>query len=223
MSLTRFGKVLFLVALPMALLAQANEPPFWEEITAFKKADSIRFPSPHQILFVGSSSFRMWKDLPSDFPGYPILNRAFGGSTLKEVNYYFNDIIKPYHAKQIVIYCGDNDFAGDATLPVDSVVTRLKTLVKKIRLADEHVKITYVSIKPSPSRKQLSPKFMEANNQIRHFLKKQNNAAFVDVYHKMLDKQGSPMKNIFLADSLHMNAQGYAIWQKAIKPQLLKK
>jgi len=69
MSLTRFGKVLFLVALPMALLAQANEPPFWEEITAFKKADSIRFPSPHQILFVRSSSFRLWKDLPSDFPG----------------------------------------------------------------------------------------------------------------------------------------------------------
>lgn len=223
MSLTRFGKVLFLVALPIVLFAQAKEPPFWKEITAFKKADSIHFPSPHQILFVGSSSFRLWKDLQTDFPGYPIINRAFGGSALKEVNYYFNDIIKPYHAKQIVIYCGDNDFAGDKDLPIDSVVNRLEKLVGKIRLTDEKVKITYVSIKPSPSRRELMPKFIAANERISQFLKKQKNASFVDVYHKMLDKKGSPLKNIFLADSLHMNAQGYVIWQKAIKPQLLKK
>jgi lysophospholipase L1-like esterase len=222
MSLTRFVKVLFLVV-SVTLFAQEKEPPFWKEIRAFKKADSIHFPSPHQILFVGSSSFRLWKDLQNDFPGCPIINRAFGGSALKEVNYYFNDIIKPYHAKQIVIYCGDNDFAGDKDLPVDSVVNRLEKLVRKIRLTDGKVKITYVSIKPSPSRRELMPKFIAANERISQFLKKQKNVSFVDVYHNMLDKQGSPLKNIFLADSLHMNAKGYAIWQKAIEPQLLKK
>ncbi len=222
MSFPRFVNVLFLVV-PVALFAQEKEPPFWKEIRAFKKADSIHFPSPHQILFVGSSSFRLWKDLQNDFPGCPIINRAFGGSALKEVNYYFNDIIKPYHAKQIVIYCGDNDFAGDKDLPIDSVVNRLEKLVTKIRLTDEKVKITYVSIKPSPSRRELMPKFIAANERISQFLKKQKNASFVDVYHNMLDKQGSPLKNIFQADSLHMNAKGYAIWQKAIEPQLLKK
>src|SRR5882672_9284548 len=132
-----FRRILFLVALPFASLAQDSKPPFWEDINAFKKEDSISFPSSNPILFVGSSSIRMWSDLQKDFPGYPIINRGFGGSTLKEVNFYFNDIIKPYHAKQIVIYCGDNDFATDKTLPVDSVVTRLKNLVGKIRSADE--------------------------------------------------------------------------------------
>lgn len=223
MSITKLLRPLFLVALPTALVAQTNTPPFWNDIAAFKKADSLHFPSPHQILFVGSSSFRMWTELQNDFPGYPIINRAFGGSTLKDVNYYFNDVVKPYGAKQIVIYCGDNDFANDPALPVDSVVKRLETLVGKIRRVDEQVKITYVSIKPSPSRKMLAPKFTAANEGIRQFLKTQKNASFVDVYHKMLDKQGAARKNIFLADSLHMNRQGYAIWQKAIRPQLLKK
>jgi len=222
MNIRYCGLLLFLV-LPLALCGQINEPPFWSDIKAFKKSDSLSFPAPHQILFVGSSSIRMWEDLQNNFPGYPIINRGFGGSTLKDVNFYFNDIIKPYRANQIVIYCGDNDFANDNALPVDSVVKRLETLVKQIRLADKKVNIIYISIKPSPSRKALSPKFIEANHRIRQFLKKQKNTAFADVYHKMVDKQGSALKNIFLDDSLHMNAQGYAIWQKEIKPYLLKK
>lgn len=219
----RYRTILFLVALPIALFAQIKEPPFWSEIRSFKKSDSLNFPAPNQILFVGSSSFRLWNDLQDYFPGYPIVKRGFGGSTLKDISFYFNDIIKPYHARQIVIYGGDNDFANDKTLPVDSVVKRFETLFVKIRTADIKVKVTYVSIKPSPSRKMLAPKFIETNNRILQFLKKQKNTLFVDVYHKMLNEQGYPMKNIFLPDSLHMNARGYAIWQKEIKPHLLKK
>ncbi|SRR5258706_4028147 len=215
--------ILFVITLPIAISAQVKEPPFWKEIKAFKKSDSISFPVSNQILFVGSSSFRLWADVSNYFPGYPIINRGFGGSTLKEVNFYFNDIIKPYHAKQIVIYCGDNDFAADNTLAVDSVVNRFEVVFGKIRLTDKKVQITYVSIKPSPSRKTLISKFIETNERIRQFLKKQKNSSFVDVYHKMLDERGAPLKKIFLPDSLHMNSQGYAIWQKEIKPYLLKK
>lgn len=219
----RYSSFLFFLAWPIALCAQVKDPPFWKEIKAFKKSDSISLPASNQILFVGSSSFRLWKDLQESFQGYPIINRGFGGSTLKDVNFYFDDVIKPYHAKQIVIYCGDNDFANDHTLPVDSVLKRVETLIKKIRLTDKKVMITYISIKPSPSRKELTPKFIETNKKIKLYLREQKNASFVDVYSKMVDKKGSPLKTIFLPDSLHMNAQGYAIWQKEIKPYLLKK
>ncbi len=222
----RYRKIVFALLFcvtPYLLLSQIKEPPFWNEIKAFKKLDSVHFPAPNQILFVGSSSFRLWNNLSKYFPGYPIINRGFGGSTLKDLNFYFNDIIKPYHAKQIVVYGGDNDFALDKDLPADSIVKRLETLIKKIRLTDKKVTITYISIKPSPSRKTLQPKFIEANRLIDLFLKKQKNVSFVDVYHQMIDERRAPLKNIFLADSLHMNAHGYAIWQKAIKPYLLKR
>src|SRR6478736_823385 len=180
-------RLLCFIALPIALCVQEKEPPFWKEIKAFKKSDSISFPAPNKVLFVGSSSFRLWNDIQKDFPGYPIINRGFGGSTLKDINFYFDDIIKPYHARQIVIYCGDNDFADDRTLPVDSVLNRLETLVAKIRQADKNVKITYISIKPSPKRKELALKYINANERIKQTLRKMKNTSYVDVYTKMVD------------------------------------
>jgi lysophospholipase L1-like esterase len=222
--LFRYYPLIFLILIPFSLCAQARQDrPYWKEIMAFKKSDSVKFPAPNQILFVGSSSFRLWKDLQKSFPEYPIINRGFGGSTLKDVNAYYDYIIKPYHARQIVVYCGDNDFAYDNTLIVDSVVMRFDNLMSKIRHSDKNVMITFISIKPSPSRRNLEQKIIEANARIKQALTKYNNTFYVDVYSKMIDKKGRPLGRIFLQDSLHMNAQGYAIWQAQIKPCLLKK
>ena len=89
------------------------------------------------------------------------------------------------------------------------------------KLANE--KIVYVSIKPSPSREKLMPKMEEANQLIKDFLKTEKHTAFVDVYHLMLTADYKPIPEIFIEDSLHMNAKGYAIWQKAIEPFLKEK
>src|SRR6478672_3833117 len=106
-------KLLFtLLFFAVAQVACAQQPAFWNDIQQFKKQDSISFPKAGQILFVGSSSFTKWTDVQDYFPGYPILNRGFGGSTLKDVIRYADDIILPYNPKQIVIYCGENDLAS---------------------------------------------------------------------------------------------------------------
>ena len=62
---------------------------------------------------------------------------------------------------------------------------------------------------------------VEGNNLIKNYLKKKKNTAFIDVYSKMFDLNGIVMKDIFIKDNLHMNAKGYAIWQKIIAPYLL--
>src|ERR1700756_344400 len=85
--------------------SQDTKPPFWKDIQAFKQQDSLYSPPKHAILFVGSSSFTKWTDVQSYFPGYTIINRGFGGSSLPDVIYYANDIIFPYHPQEIVIYC----------------------------------------------------------------------------------------------------------------------
>ena len=64
------------------------------------------------------------------------------------------------------------------------------------------------------------PKMVATNAMIKTFLKKQPHTFFVDVYHKMLNKDGQPIPGIFVEDSLHMNAGGYHIWQKALNPYL---
>lgn len=200
----------------------AQQAPFWDEIQNFKKQDSIKFPQKNHILFVGSSSFRFWQDVQDYFPGYKIINRGFGGSSLPDVIRYANDIIFPYHPKQIVIYCGENDLAASDTVSANTVFYRFTKLFSLIRSRLKNVPVVFVSIKPSPSRERLMPKMIVANDLIKNYLKKFRNTAFADVYHKMLNANGKPISNIFKEDSLHMNPRGYAIWQPIIKPYLIK-
>lgn len=200
----------------------AQHTPFYSNIQKFKSQDSISFPPKDAILFIGSSSFTKWTDVQDYFPDFTIINRGFGGSSLPHLILYANDIIFPYKPRQIVIYCGDNDLAASDTVTAETVYNRFKQLFHLIRAKLPGVSIAYVSIKPSPSRQRLMPKMSKTNSLIKKFLKKNKNTAFIDVYHKMLNDDGTPIGEIFTKDSLHMNAKGYKIWQKAIAPYLLK-
>jgi lysophospholipase L1-like esterase len=196
--------------------------PFAEEIQAFKTQDKLNPPPADAILFVGSSSFRKWADVNSYFPGFAIINRGFGGSTFPDIIRYSPDIIFPYHPKQVVIYCGDNDLASSDAIGADTVFERFRALFELIRTNLPGENILFVSIKPSPSRARLKEKMEQANLLIQTYLSLQQRAAFADVYHKMLNPDGSVMAGIFTEDNLHMNAKGYAIWQKVIAPYLSK-
>jgi len=203
-------------------------PPFWKDIQNFKKQDSISFPPKNAILLIGSSSFTMWKDVQDYFPGYTIVNRGFGGSTLSDQIRYANDIIFPYEPKQIVIYCGENDLASSDTVTAPMVVDRFKQLFQIIRTKSK-APILYISMKPSPSRRHLFQKMREANQSIALFLSQSDilhsvtsKNVGIDIHKKMLTTAGEPIPELFLADSLHMNAKGYAIWKKEIEPYLMK-
>jgi lysophospholipase L1-like esterase len=213
----------FFFILGLATAAQNACPPFWTDIQKFKQKDSAQQPQKNAILFVGSSSFTNWKNVQDYFRGYTIINRGFGGSSLTDVIRYAYDIILPYRPKQVVIYCGENDFSSDSTLQAGELVLRFKTLFGIIRQNLPQATIHFISLKPSPARAALLSKFTAANAQIRAFLKTQQRAGYIDVYPAMLTSRGVPRPDIFLEDNLHMNEKGYQIWQRIIQPYLLKK
>jgi lysophospholipase L1-like esterase len=219
-------KITFLIILAsfimLGTLQSQTAPPFWSDIVAFKKLDSTQPVPPHPILFVGSSSLRMWPNLPDCFPDFPVINRGFGGSCLIDLIRYSYDVILPYQPRQVLIYCGENDLASSDTLTASEVVKRFETLFGMIRLNLPDADIRFISIKPSPVRKHLIPKVSEANRDIRAFLKKQKKAGFIDVYSAMVDSAGNPREELFIDDRLHMNQEGYAIWKRIIKPYLLQ-
>jgi lysophospholipase L1-like esterase len=212
---------IFLLALLFAPILISAQP-FADEIAAFKKKDSVSAPAKNAILFIGSSSFRLWQDVNTYFPGYHIINRGFGGSTLLDVIHYAEDVIQPYNPRQIVIYCGENDLASSDTVTAEVVMKRFEILFYLTREYHPKTPIAFVSIKPSPSRQRLMPEIVKANELIKEFLSKRNKTVFIDVYHPMLLADGNPMPDIFREDKLHMNAKGYAIWQKTIAPFLIK-
>jgi lysophospholipase L1-like esterase len=199
----------------------ANAQPFAEDIAAFKKQDSISFPPKNAILFVGSSSFTKWTDIQNYFPSYTIINRGFGGSSLTDVIRYAGDIIFPYQPKQIIIYCGENDIAGDSTVTGKIVFERFKQLFTDIRNKFPNIPLACISMKPSPSRWNMKEKMIKGNALIKKYLKKKKNTSFINVWDNMLGSDGKPIEEIFIEDRLHMNAKGYAIWQKLIEPVLI--
>ena len=210
-----------LFVLQTSVTYSQQQSPYWNEIKAFQKEDSLQPPPKNAILFVGSSSFRLWKNLNDAFPGCNIINRGFGGSSLPHVIQYANEIIFPYEPKQVIIYCGENDLTAEGVTG-DTVFQRFRNLFTLIRSRLQNVPVVFVSIKPSPSRWQLKEEMMAANKLVKKFLSSQKKAEFVDVWSSMLNKDGTPREELFLADRLHMNEQGYAIWTKKLKPHLLK-
>lgn len=210
--------MIFSVLLAITVLAQ----PFKEEIVNFKKMDSLSFPGKHLILFAGSSSFRKWTHVQEAFPTHPIINRGFGGSTLPDLIYYANDILFPYDARQIVIYCGENDIAASDTVTAEIILLRVKQLFALIRTRQPKTEIDFVSIKPSPSRIQFRQTVEKSNQLIQAFIAKQPHSKYINVFDAMLNPDGSIREDIFLEDRLHMNETGYAIWTKIIGPYLKK-
>lgn len=211
------ASILFLNA---PVLAQQQ---FKAEIEEFKNQDKVNPPLPNSIVFVGSSSFTLWKDMQMNFPGYKILNRGFGGSSLSDLIYYADDVIFAYNPAEIVIYCGENDFMASDDITAQIVADRFIYLYNLIRAKLPQVPVIFVSIKPSPSREKYLSKFKEANRLIRDFLKKDPSlSAYINVYDPMM-KKGKPDASLFVEDMLHMNEKGYAIWKKYLTPYLVKR
>ena len=216
------GLVFFLGVYVVASESYAQRPAFYDEIQGFRKQDSAAMPAKNSILFVGSSSIRMWTNIKDDFRMHSVINRGFGGSSLPDVIRYADEIIFHYQPAQVVIYCGENDLAASDTVTAQIVFDRFQTLFNMIRKKLPETAVAFVSIKPSPSRAHLLPKIIAANNLIKDFLKGQTKAAYIDVFNAMVDQQGNPKPELFVDDKLHMNQKGYAIWVEIIEPFLIK-
>lgn len=191
----------------------------WEkEIKAFGDVDKKDFPGKNAVLFVGSSSIRGWRTVDQDFPDLRIINRGFGGSHLEDVNFYAEQIVFPYKPKLIVLYAGENDLVAGKS--IERVFSDFNKFVSLVRQKTPKTRIIFISLKPSPSRWEFALKFKELNGLIKAETEKDKRLLYVDVWSPMLDADGSPKKDIFLADNLHMNAKGYKIWRETLYPHI---
>jgi lysophospholipase L1-like esterase len=215
-------RFLFILLLPCLSFAQVKENPFAGEIRQFARADSIQMPPKNAILFVGSSSFRMWKGIQDSFPSHAIINRGFGGSTLLDVIHFKNETIYKYQPKQIFIYCGENDIASSDSITPEMVLERFRILFRDTRKNLPQVPIAFVSMKPSPSRWHMKDRLIKGNELIKAWLQKQKNVVYIDVWESMLDAEGKPRQELFIKDNLHMNEKGYELWETLIRPFLIQ-
>ena len=205
------------ILLLVAACTPALQPTRFEsEIRAFEAADSASPPSPGGIVFIGSSSIQAWSTLAADFPGLPVLNRGFGGSTLADVVYYADRILLPYRPRLVVLYAGDNDLVMGRT--PERVLGDYRSFVARLRAAQPEALLAFVSIKPSPARRMYMDRAREANRLIQAEIARDSLQVYVDVFTPMLGASGQPRPELFVADSLHMTRAGYELWRGLLAP-----
>ncbi|MBL0912526.1 MAG: hypothetical protein IBJ09_09135 [Bacteroidia bacterium] len=192
---------------------------FEKEIRAFEHADSTQGYRKGAVLFLGSSSIRLWKTAGESFRPAHVINRGFGGATIAEVNYYYPRIVPKYLPRMIVFYCGENDLAHDAA-SVDSVFADYRRFFDAVNRDLPETRLVFLSVKDSPSRMQWSSKFADLNTRVQALESGYPNFSFVDVRTPLLNKNGQPDSALFRKDMLHLNAEGYTRWEKALKPSV---
>jgi lysophospholipase L1-like esterase len=193
----------------------------WEgQVEAYEKQDRESPPPEGAVLFVGSSSVRMWKGIPDDFKPMTAIARGIGGSQISDQIHYAERLVIRYRPRQIVFYAGDNDVWAGKT--PERILADYKTFVAKVRKALPRVPIHFLAIKPSPRRAKVWPQAREANRMVRQYAESEAGLTYIDVATPMLDADGAPRTDIFLKDMLHLNRKGYEMWIPLVKAALAK-
>lgn len=193
--------------------------PRWEEaIKAFEESDKTNPPPRGGILFIGSSSIRLWQTLAQDFPEHKVINRGFGGSQIIDSIVLADRIVTPYQPKMIVFYAGGNDI--NAGKMPEQVLGDFCAFVAKVHATLPKTRIAYISIAPNPARWAQVERVKSTNHLIEDFIKANLKLTFINVFPRMLGEDGRPRPEIFVEDRLHMNAKGYELWTSIIKPYL---
>jgi lysophospholipase L1-like esterase len=209
--------LLALFLIQNSVLAADYDPAKWQpDIDKFLAADISEPTKPGGVVFVGSSSIRMW-DLGKSFPDEKYLNRGFGGSEIIDSTHFLTELVAKHKPRLVVFYAGDNDIASGKS--PEQVHEDFQAFAKKFETALPEAKLVYISIKPSIARWQLADKMREANRLIATECEKIDRFMFLDVWPVML-KDGKPREDIFLSDGLHMNEAGYKLWIDLLTPHL---
>jgi len=203
---------------------QQKRAPFEGEIAAFEAADRKSLPPSDAVLFIGSSSIKLWTTLAKDFPELTVINRGFGGSTIADSVRYTPRIVLPYKPRMIVLYAGGNDIHNGMT--PQEVEKDFERFVTGVHPALPRTRIVYVSINPSVARWAEEDRELEANRLIAEYIRendgKLGKLSYLDSHAKLLSPEGKPRPEILRADGLHLNADGYVLWTSILKPEILK-
>jgi lysophospholipase L1-like esterase len=191
----------------------------WEnEIAAFEAADKTNPPPKGGILFTGSSVIRLWKTLGADFPRHKVINRGFGGSEIADATHFADRIIFPYEPKQVFLRAGGNDI-HNGRLPAE-VAADFAAFVKKVHQRLPNTEIYFISTSPAPDRWGETDKYRELNKLIREMALEMPRVGLVNTFDMTITSTGQARTELFIADQLHFNEEGYKLLADRVRPFL---
>jgi len=193
----------------------------WEkEISAYEQSDKTNPPPRGGIVFIGSSTIRLWKTLAEDFPGQPVINRGFGGSEVVDSTHFADRIIFPYEPRMIFFRAGGNDLWAGKT--PEQVFADFKEFVAKVQSGLPKAEILYISWSPSIARWKQADKEKALNDMVADYIKGKPGLKYIDAYSISLGPDGQPRPELFVQDKLHFSRAGYRLLAERVRPFMPK-
>lgn len=190
------------------------------EIRAFEKLDLNNNYPEDAILFIGSSSIRLWKTLEEDMAPFPVIQRGYGGAHFRDMVFYTDRILADHSLSMVVCFVA-NDISGSPKDSTPKEVLRLfKLYVKQVRAKYPNIPIMQIAVTPTQSRWDYWEKINEVNELIEAYCQKTDNLYFIDTVPTYLDAKGQPKPEWFVEDQLHLNQEGYTVWNRIIKAEI---
>jgi lysophospholipase L1-like esterase len=217
--------IIFLLALfllPFTLNSQVSPSILnWEnDIRALEQLDSTETDPANAILFTGSSSIRLWDSIQSDMSPWPVIRRGYGGARLSDYEYYARRILYPHQPRAIAIFIA-NDITGSTSDKTPAEVAALfKNLLDIIREKFPETPVFWIQITPTPSRWKSWDQIRAANLLIGEECKKDKACWLIRTDTYFLGPDGTPRKELFVGDQLHLSREGYKLWASIIKETL---
>jgi lysophospholipase L1-like esterase len=193
----------------------------WESaIAAYEQQDRDKPPSQGALLFIGSSTVRRWTTLAQDFPGQRVINRGFGGSEIVDATHFAERILFPYAPRMVFLRAGGNDlWAGKSP---EQVFADYKEFVATVHGKLPQTEIVFISLSPSIARWKQADKEKAVNTMVEEYIRRTPHLKYIDTYSLPLGADGQPRPELFVADKLHFNAEGYKLLAESVRPYLPK-
>jgi len=220
-SLALVGLLILTTSRVSLTAANAHDFGKWEkEIAAYEQMDRTNPPPADALLFIGSSTIRLWKTLAQDFPGHQVINRGFGGSEIVDSTHFADRVILPYKPRMVLLRAGGNDL--NAGKSPEQVFADFKEFVAKIHSKLPRTEIVFISLSPSIARWKQADKEKAVNTMIEEYIRQTPRLKYIETYPMPLGADGQPRAELFVADKLHFNAEGYKLLAEIVRPHLPK-
>ncbi|MCB9870942.1 MAG: hypothetical protein H6837_13885 [Planctomycetes bacterium] len=208
---------------PLPPIPPGENPHRWATaIAEFETADRAAPVEPGKVVFAGSSSIRLWHTLERDMAPLPVVHRGFGGAKLFDLLYYADTLISRHRPSVVVLFCGTNDLDRTQAKTPEQVCTLFQRIVARLHAADASLTIVYIAITPTLARDNRIEQVRDANRRIRDVCATDRRLEFVDPSPALMDAAGRPDPKWFQRDRLHLNAEGYRVWTRYIRPVVLR-
>jgi lysophospholipase L1-like esterase len=205
-----------------SVAARDPEVTRWEpDIAALEALDGREADPPDAILFVGSSSIRLWDSIAADMAPWSVVRRGYGGARYRDLCHFAPRLVANHDPRAIVVFVGNDIVKPGESPAVAEVMVDVRATLAGIRGRHPRVPVCFVAVTPTESRWRMWPEISRLNAALEALAADDAGTFFIATAERFLDPDtGRPIPELFRDDRLHLSQAGYAVWARVIAAAL---